>query len=87
MAGPSPSEREYYDSFKKRLKSLRDSLDWSQADMASALSIPLVNYKSYERRSKFPLHLVERLALVTHRDVDFIVTGRSTARMLGRRVA
>lgn len=55
--------------------------------MAEALDIPLVNYKTYEKRSKFPLHLIDKLALVTHRDVEFIVTGRSTARMLSRRAA
>jgi hypothetical protein len=48
--------------------------------MAAALDIPLTNYKSYEVRSKFPQYLIEKLALVTHRDVDFIVTGRNVVR-------
>lgn len=81
------SERQYYDAFRERLVRLRRSLDWSQADMAAALNIPLPNYKKYERRSKFPLHLIERLALVTHRDVEFIVTGKAAIRVLSRRVA
>lgn len=55
--------------------------------MASALGIPLVTYKSYEVRSKFPPHLIERLALVTHTDVGYIVTGKATVHRLPRRVA
>lgn len=80
-------ERDYYDGFRERLVRLRQALNWSQAQMAEALNIPLANYKKYEVRSKFPLHLIDRLALVTHRDVEFIVTGRATVRTLGRRVA
>lgn len=82
----SPSERQYWHEFRQRLVGLRDQLGWSQADMAKALDIPLTNYKSYEVRSKFPVHLLEKLALVTHRDVDFIVTGRNV-RELRRRAA
>jgi len=44
--------------------------------MADALNVPIDNYKKYETRSKFPPHLLERLALVTHRDLDFWVCGR-----------
>lgn len=89
---PTPGERQYWDEFRKRLVTLRLSLkrgdrSWSQADMAEALDIPLTNYKSYEQRSKFPLHLVDKLALVTHRDVEFIVTGRAPVREFRRRVA
>lgn len=69
------SDSSYYADFRKRLKGIRDDLDWSQAQMAEALQIPLVNYKKYEIRSKFPPHLLGRLALVTHRPVDYIVTG------------
>jgi hypothetical protein len=76
----NPSERQYWDEFRARLVKIRTDLDWSQADAAAALDIPLTNYKSYEVRSKFPLYLIEKLALVTHRDVEFIVTGRNVVK-------
>jgi transcriptional regulator with XRE-family HTH domain len=82
------TDRAYYDAFRKRIKTIRDELEWSQAEMANALGIPLANYKKYEIRSKFPPHLFERLALVTHRNIEFIVTGRGpNVRTIGRRAA
>lgn len=77
MTERDDTERAYYDAFRARLIGVRTELDWSQADAARALSIPLANYKKYETRSKFPLHLLDRLVLVTHRDLDFWVTGRN----------
>lgn len=70
------AERAYHEAFRKRLRAIREELDWSQSEMADALGIPLENYKKYERRSKFPPHLLDRLALVTHRNIEYIVTGR-----------
>lgn len=87
MAYMQPSAQQYYLSFRERLKDIRAQLKWSQADMANALGIPLVTYKSYEVRSKFPPHLIERLALVTHTDVGYIVTGKAPIHRLSRRVA
>lgn len=77
MATKSPTERAYYDAFRTRLIATRKRLDWTQLQMATALNIELENYKKYERRSKFPLHLIEHLALVTHSEIDYIVTGRN----------
>lgn len=74
---PDLTESAYYEAFRQRLKDIRADLGWSQARMAEALGVPLVNYKKYEVRSKFPPHLLDRLALVTHRSLDFIVTGRN----------
>jgi transcriptional regulator with XRE-family HTH domain len=82
------TDRAYYDAFRKRIKTIRDELEWSQAEMADALGVPLANYKKYEIRSKFPPHLFERLALVTHRNIEFVVTGRGpNVRAIGRRAA
>jgi transcriptional regulator with XRE-family HTH domain len=72
-----PTERAYYNEFRQRLIAARKRLEWTQLQMATALGIELENYKKYERRSKFPLHLIEQLALVTHSDIDFVVTGRN----------
>lgn len=71
------TERAYYDDFRSRLIATRARLNWTQQQMATALGIELANYKKYERRSKFPLHLIEQLALVTHSEIDFIVTGKN----------
>lgn len=75
-----PAASAYYSGFRDRLVLLREELDWSQAQMAKALGVPLANYKKYEIRSKFPLHKIELLALVTHETVEYVVTGngRST---------
>lgn len=85
---PSPTVTAYYDQFRKRLLNLRLELDWTQPQMAEALGVPLDSYKKYEKRDKFPLHLLGKLALVAHRDVEFIVTGRvSGPRVIRSRVA
>lgn len=70
------AERAFHEAFRVRLKAIRDEVGWSQAQMADALGVPLANYKKYEIRSKFPPHLYERLALVTHRPLDYVVTGK-----------
>ena len=70
------SERAFHEAFRRRLKEVRDELGWTQADMAEALGVPLENYKKYERRSKFPPHLFAQLARVTHRPIEFLLTGR-----------
>jgi len=77
MSPTESSERTFHEAFRKRLVAVRVSLDWSQAQMAAALGVPLANYKKYEIRSKFPPHLLERLALVTHRNLDFWIAGRN----------
>lgn len=79
-----PTERAYYSDFRQRLVATRRRLEWTQQEMATALGIELENYKKYERRSKFPLHLIEQLALVTHSEIDFIVTGRNVSRFSRR---
>ena len=70
-----PTERAYYEAFRKRLLGLRTDLDYTQEQMAEALGISKDNYKKYERRSKFPPHLLNKLALLTHRPLEYVVTG------------
>lgn len=69
------AERAYHEAFRARLVGLRLDLGYSQPQMAEALGLSLDNYKKYETRSKFPSHLLNKLALVTHRPLEFIVTG------------
>lgn len=68
-------ESEYHQAFRRRLREMREAIGYTQVQMATALDMPLVNYKQYEVRSKFPLHKLERLALVTHETLDYIITG------------
>lgn len=76
---PEPAVTAYWAEFRKRLVALREEeLDWTQEVMAEMLGIPWARYQKYETRDKFPLHLVPKLARLTHRDVEFIVTGRVT---------
>jgi transcriptional regulator with XRE-family HTH domain len=85
MATKTPSEREYYDAFRRRLKELRLAVDWSQQNMADALGVPLENYKAYEKRVRFPPHLLEKLALITHRELHYLVTGKAASRSAQKR--
>lgn len=72
-----PGESAFYGSFRARLKDLRvKDLDYSQSQMAEALGISIDRYKKYETRDKFPPHLLYKLALVTRRPLEYIVTGR-----------
>lgn len=87
LAMPDAATTAYYVDFRERLVRLRTTLGWTQEDMAKALGISLPNYQKYEIRSKFPLHALEQLARVTHRDLDYIVTGRSVTRLPTRRTA
>lgn len=67
----------FYEAFRARLKELRTDLDYSQEQMATALGLSKANYQKYEDRSRFPLHKLEQLALVTHQSLDFLITGRN----------
>lgn len=77
MMNDAPTASRYDAAFRERLIAIRESLKWTQADMAQALGISLDRYKKYEIRSKFPPYLYEKLALVTHRELYYIVTGRN----------
>lgn len=76
MANRDPTERAFHEAFRARLKTIRRELDWTQVEMAMALGVPLENYKQYEKRSKFPPHLLDQLARVTHRPLEYVLTGR-----------
>jgi transcriptional regulator with XRE-family HTH domain len=61
------------------VREAREARGWTQAQMALALGIPAERYRKYETRSPLPLYLVERFALITGRDVVYLVTGKSSA--------
>lgn len=87
MADDKVTEREYHDAFRERLVALRESLGWKQPQMAKALGISLDSLKKYETVYKFPPHLYEQLALVTHREIEYIVTGRNVRQLRQRHVS
>ena len=69
-------EDAYYAAFRARLKALRKDLGYSQSQMAEAIGISLDRYKKYETRDRFPPHLLNKLALNSHRPLEYVVTGR-----------
>jgi len=74
-------ELEFNEAFMKRLRALRDERDWTAEQMAIALGIPAANYRKYETRSMMPLYLLPRLAQIMDRDVEYLMTGRSSDRL------
>lgn len=80
------SKSGYYAAFRARLVKLRLDLDYSQDQMATALGMSKANYEKYEYRSKFPLHKVPQLALITHESLEFILTGKNSRRPTVRAV-
>lgn len=72
-----PAVTEYYEDFRTRLVTTREKLGYSQDVFADLLAIPRANYKKYEKRSKFPLHKIERLAQLARMDIETIVSGKN----------
>jgi hypothetical protein len=70
------TERQYNEALRQRLVLCREILDKSQPEMAEALGITYAKYQKYETRSAFPPYLFPRLAAVTGRSIEFLVTGR-----------
>lgn len=87
MAYDKVTEREYHEAFRIRLVALRQALDWTQPQMAKALGISVTNLKKYETAYKFPPHLYEQLALISRRDLHYIVTGSNVRHLRQRLVS
>ena len=75
------TEAEYNDRLCQRVRELRLERDWTIEQMADALGVPSERYRKYEVRSPLPQYLIERLAQLTSRDVQYIVTGKSAPPM------
>jgi transcriptional regulator with XRE-family HTH domain len=76
MAPDNTTERLYWEAFRQRLVAIRLELGWTQPRMADLLGVELNSYKKYETKYKFPPHLLDKLAGVTHRSLEYVVTGR-----------
>lgn len=71
----------FNNAYCARVKSLREERGWTAEQMATALGIPADRYRKYEYRSPLPCYLVERFALIVGRDVSYVITGKSEARL------
>lgn len=77
----------FENAYCQRVQQLRIERGWTQDQMATALGIPLDRYKKYEIRSPLPVYLIERFATIVGRDVEYVVTGKTSARRRGPPVA
>jgi transcriptional regulator with XRE-family HTH domain len=80
-------EMRFNAEFTARVRAWRDERGWTADQMATALGVPPDRYRKYESRSPLPAYLIEPFALICEREVSELVTGRSTARQLQRKVA
>ena len=76
-------EAQFNDALCARIRALREARNWTQDQMATALGLPYDRYRKYEYRSPLPMYLVEQFAEIVGRDVEYILTGRSTVRRRG----
>lgn len=67
-----------------RVRTLRESLDWSAEIMAEALGVPAARYRKYEKRTNLPHYLIPRFARLTGYSVEYVLTGREPGRHADR---
>jgi hypothetical protein len=72
-------EQEFNESFIARVKRLREERGWTAERMAINLGIPPERYRKYEYRTPLPHYLIAPFADLVERDVEFLLTGRSSA--------
>ncbi|WP_066770015.1 helix-turn-helix domain-containing protein [Sphingobium sp. CCH11-B1] len=80
-----PEEAQFNDMLCARTARLRVEREWTQAQMATAIGVPLDRYKKYETRSPLPPYLIPRFAMVVDRSVSYILTGKDEAVARGPR--
>lgn len=69
----------FNNAYCARVKQARLERGWTAEQMATALGIPPERYRKYENRSPLPPYLIERFALISGKDVAYVVTGRHSA--------
>lgn len=70
----------FNDALCARVHRLRNERGMTAQEMATSLGIPAERYRKYEYRSPLPHYLLERFALIVGRDVEYLLTGKLTAR-------
>lgn len=76
-----PANSRYNADFRARLRAVREELNFNQAQMAEHLGITEASLQKFETRSMLPLHRIQRLAALAHRDIETIITGRGFGRL------
>lgn len=71
-------EAKFNDALTSRVHRLRNERGWTAEQMATALGIPPDRYRKYEYRSPLPHYLLERFALIVGRDVEYLLTGKTS---------
>lgn len=71
------TERAFNEAYRARIRAIREELDWTADNMAKALGVPADRYRKYESRSNMPHYLIERFALITRKDINYVLTGRT----------
>lgn len=80
MAQPWGSQQEFNALFIARVKALREERGWTAERMAHALRVPPERYRKYESRTPLPHYLIEPFAILTDRDILYVLTGAPSRR-------
>ncbi len=68
----------FNESLCARVHKLRNDRGWTAQQMATALNVPPERYRKYEYRSPLPHYLLGRFALIVGRDIEYLLTGKSS---------
>ena len=71
-------EQEFTEALLARVHKLRSEHGYTAEQMAIALGIPAERYRKYEKRTPLPHYLIERFAVIVGRDVEYVLTGKSS---------
>ena len=74
----------FIDAVCARTARLRIQRGWTQAQMATALGVPLERYKKWETRSAMPLQHLPRFAQIMECSIEYLVTGQAPKAERGR---
>lgn len=86
-ATTSPTPTTFNAAFCAVTKLARQSLGWTQNQMATALDIPEDRYRKYEVRSPMPHELLPRFAQITGRSVHDLFTNANARALHNKRAA
>lgn len=76
----------FNDQICARIRQLRIDKDWTQAQMAAAIGVPVERYKKYETRSPLPAYLIPRFAMIVDRPMSYVLTGKDDPFLRGPRI-
>ena len=77
-------EAQFNEALCARVHKLRNERGWTAERMATILGVPPDRYRKYEYRSPLPHYLIERFALIVGRDIEYVLTGKTTRIRAGK---